>query len=157
MSTSATLWTIALQSPLSRRNYPGKNIGVGSHSLLQGIFLTLGSNPGLLRCRRPSESRGKMILFIYLFLAVLGLHRCVGFSLGAASGGCCLISVHGLLVCGGFSCCGAWGSRACELSTCGSPAPGHWLSICGTQVRVGSFQTRNRTRVSRIDRQIVHY
>ena len=25
--------------------------GVGSHSLLQGIFLTQGSNPGLLRCR----------------------------------------------------------------------------------------------------------
>ena len=26
---------------------PGKNIGVGSHSLLQGIFPTQGSNPGL--------------------------------------------------------------------------------------------------------------
>ena len=26
---------------------PGKNTGVGSHSLLQGIFLTQGSNPGL--------------------------------------------------------------------------------------------------------------
>ena len=30
---------------------PGKNTGVGSHSLLQGIFLTQGSNPGLLHCR----------------------------------------------------------------------------------------------------------
>ena len=29
----------------------GKNTGVGSHSLLQGIFLTQGSNPGLLYCR----------------------------------------------------------------------------------------------------------
>ena len=28
---------------------PGKNIGVGCHVLLQGIFLTQGSNPGLLR------------------------------------------------------------------------------------------------------------
>ena len=27
---------------------PGKNTGVGSHSLLQGIFLTQGSNPNLL-------------------------------------------------------------------------------------------------------------
>ena len=27
---------------------PGKNTGVGYHSLLQGIFLTQGSNPGLL-------------------------------------------------------------------------------------------------------------
>ena len=30
----------------------GKNTGVGSHSLLQGIFPTQGLNPGLLRCRR---------------------------------------------------------------------------------------------------------
>ena len=30
----------------------GKNTGVGSHALLQGIFLTQGSNPGLLHCRR---------------------------------------------------------------------------------------------------------
>ena len=28
---------------------PGKNTGVGCHALLQGIFLTQGSNPGLLR------------------------------------------------------------------------------------------------------------
>ena len=31
---------------------PGKNTGVGSHSLLQGIFLTQGSNSGLLHCRQ---------------------------------------------------------------------------------------------------------
>ena len=31
---------------------PGKNPGVGCHALLQGIFLTQGSNQGLLRCRR---------------------------------------------------------------------------------------------------------
>ena len=30
---------------------PGKNTGVGSHPLLQGIFLTLGSSLGLLHCR----------------------------------------------------------------------------------------------------------
>ena len=29
----------------------GQNTGLGSHSLLQGIFLTQGSNPGLLHCR----------------------------------------------------------------------------------------------------------
>ena len=29
---------------------PGKNTGVGGHSLLQGIFPTQGSNPGLLHC-----------------------------------------------------------------------------------------------------------
>ena len=31
-------------------NSPGQNTGVGSHSLLQGIFPTQGSNPGLLHC-----------------------------------------------------------------------------------------------------------
>ena len=36
-------------SPL---NSAGQNTGVGSLSLLQGIFPTQGSNPGLLHCRR---------------------------------------------------------------------------------------------------------
>ena len=33
-------------------NSPGRNTGVGSLSLLQGIFPTQGSNPGLLHCRQ---------------------------------------------------------------------------------------------------------
>ena len=33
-------------------NSPGKNIRVGCHSLLQGIFPTLESNLGLLHCRQ---------------------------------------------------------------------------------------------------------
>ena len=32
-------------------NSPGQNTGMGSLSLLQGIFPTQGSNPGLLHCR----------------------------------------------------------------------------------------------------------
>ena len=36
-------------------NSPGQNIGVGSLSLLQGIFPTLGSNPGFPHCRRFNE------------------------------------------------------------------------------------------------------
>ena len=40
------LWTARLLCPW---NSPGKNIRVGCHALLQGIFLTQGSNPGLLR------------------------------------------------------------------------------------------------------------
>ena len=32
-------------------NSPGKHTGIDGHSLLQGIFLTQGSNPGLLQCR----------------------------------------------------------------------------------------------------------
>ena len=38
---------------------PGKHTGVDCHALLQGIFPTQGSNPGLLHCRqilyRPSH------------------------------------------------------------------------------------------------------
>ena len=32
--------------------FPGKNTGVGCHFLLQGIFLTQGSNPDLQHCRQ---------------------------------------------------------------------------------------------------------
>ena len=50
---SDTVWPHGLQpaSFLCPWDSPGKNIGVGSHSLLQGIFPTQGSNPGLLYCR----------------------------------------------------------------------------------------------------------
>ena len=41
--------THGLYSPWSS---PGQNTGVGSHSLLQGIFPIKGSNPGLPHCRR---------------------------------------------------------------------------------------------------------
>ena len=33
-------------------NFPGNDIGVGCHFLLQGIFPTQGLNPGLLNCRQ---------------------------------------------------------------------------------------------------------
>ena len=54
------LWTVACQAPLSIE-FSGQNTGVDSHSLLQGIFPTQGSNPGLPHCRRtlPSEIPGK--------------------------------------------------------------------------------------------------
>ena len=37
---------------LCTRDSPGKNAGVGSHSLLQRIFPTHGTNPGLLHFRQ---------------------------------------------------------------------------------------------------------
>ena len=41
-------------------NSPGQNTGVGSWSLLQGIFPTQGLNPGLPHCRWiPAEPPGK--------------------------------------------------------------------------------------------------
>ena len=46
---SDSLWTHGLYSPW---NSPGQNTGVGSLSLLQGIFPTQGLNPGVPHCRR---------------------------------------------------------------------------------------------------------
>ena len=39
-------------NPSGSWDFTGKNPGVGSHSLLQGVFLILGSNPDLLYCRQ---------------------------------------------------------------------------------------------------------
>ena len=50
---SASLRHHGLQPPrlLCPRNSPGKDSAVHCHALLQGIFPTQGSNPGLLHCR----------------------------------------------------------------------------------------------------------
>ena len=60
-------------------NSPGKNTGVGSHSLLQGIFLTQGSNLNLLPCRQilyhlshqgsPTRERAIVVFFPFLLSA----------------------------------------------------------------------------------------
>ena len=42
---------VAHQAPLTMEFSPGKNTRMGCHSLLQGIFLTQGSNLSLLHCR----------------------------------------------------------------------------------------------------------
>ena len=44
-----TLWPRGLYSPWDS---PGQSTGVGSRSLLQRLFPTQGSNPGLPHCRR---------------------------------------------------------------------------------------------------------
>ena len=43
--------TVAQEAPLSM-GFSSKNVGVGWHFLLQGIFPTQGFNPGLLHCRQ---------------------------------------------------------------------------------------------------------
>ena len=48
-AVSDSSWPPGLYSPW---NSPGQNTGVGSLSLLQGIFSTQGWNPGLPHCRR---------------------------------------------------------------------------------------------------------
>ena len=47
----ATPWSVAGQAPLSME-FSRQDTGVGGHFLLQGIFLTQGSNLGLLHCRQ---------------------------------------------------------------------------------------------------------
>jgi len=47
----STPWAVAHQVPVSM-NSPYKSNGVVRHSLLQGIFLTRGSNLGLLNYRQ---------------------------------------------------------------------------------------------------------
>ena len=51
---SDSLWPHGLQPTrlLCPWDFPGKNNGEGCCSLLQGIFPTQGSNPGLLHCRQ---------------------------------------------------------------------------------------------------------
>ena len=46
------LWDTMNSTAYSSWNSPGQNAGVGSLSLLQGIFPTQESNWGLLHCRR---------------------------------------------------------------------------------------------------------
>ena len=67
--TLCTQRTVAHQAPCPW-DLPGKNTGVGCHSLLQRIFPTQGLNPGLVYCRQisavqadasPPEPPGKPI------------------------------------------------------------------------------------------------
>ena len=62
-------------------NSPGQNTGVGSLSLLQGIFTTQGSNPHLPRCRQIlyqlSNKESPGILEWYLFKCWIIIHSCL--------------------------------------------------------------------------------
>ena len=49
---SDSLWLHGPARPLCLWDFPGKNTGMDCHFLPQGIFLSQGSNPSLLNCRR---------------------------------------------------------------------------------------------------------
>ena len=66
---SDSLWPQWLHSPW---NSPGKTTGVGSLSLLQGIFPTQGSNPGLLHCRQILFQLSHKGSSIFLWAPFLG-------------------------------------------------------------------------------------
>ena len=58
---------------------PGKNAGMSSHSLLQGIFPTHGPNPGLLHHRQILYYRSHQgsSLCVYIFVFLLCMHECI--------------------------------------------------------------------------------
>ena len=63
---SYSLWPNGLQSPW---NSASQNTGVGSLSLLQGIFPTQGLNPGLPHCRwilYQLSHKGSELIFLYI-------------------------------------------------------------------------------------------
>ena len=63
----ATPWTVAYEAPPSR-DFPGKNTGVGCYFLLQRIFPSQGSNPGLPHCRQTLYPLSHHELLTYAFL-----------------------------------------------------------------------------------------
>ena len=100
----------------------------------------------------------KIILFIYLFLAVLVPRCCADSARVAASGGYSLaemLASH----CGGFF-FGAQAPGHTGFSSCGSQA--HRLNSCGTWAELlrgmwESSQIRDRTHVSCIGKQILYH
>ena len=84
----------------------------------------------------PRSLSFKMILFVYLFLTVLGLCCRMDFSLVVLSGGCSLAVVLLIVVAPLVAERGIQGTQAswivaCELSSCGSWALKHRLNSCG--------------------------
>ena len=70
MSDSLRLHGLQLARLLCPWDFPGKNTGVGCHSLLQGIFPTQGSNLGLLHCRQILYSPSHQgISFMYTYIS----------------------------------------------------------------------------------------
>ena len=65
---SDSLWPHGLYSPW---NSPGQNTGVGSRSLLQGMFPTQGSNPGLPHCRQMLYQLSTREAHVYKGIAII--------------------------------------------------------------------------------------
>ena len=82
---SNSLWPMDCSPPGSsvHGDSPGKNTGVGCHALLQGIFPTQKSNPGLPHCRwilySLSHQGTPIILYLLLKIStIFSLVYCVG-------------------------------------------------------------------------------
>ena len=121
-SGSVVLDSLRPQGLYSPWNSPGQNTGVGSCSLLQGIFPTQGSNPGLPHCRKivyQLSHQGsppnwvvcsECLLFFYLstvrmerlvtvvcVCVCMHIHACVSLSLGQVLNKCAYFSLFWIL------------------------------------------------------------
>ena len=100
-----------------------------SHSLLQGIFPTQGSNPGLLHCRQilyQLSHKGKYSFYLLIFGHTGSLLVLPKLSLVAVSRHCSSLWCEGFSL-RWFLCCRAWAlgtwasvAAACRLSSCGT-------------------------------------
>ena len=61
------LWPTRLLRPW---DFPGKNIGVGCHFLLQEIFPTQGSNPALLHCKQTLYCLSHQGIHLYVLKTI---------------------------------------------------------------------------------------
>ena len=80
-------------------DFLGKNTRVGSHSLLQGFFLTQGSNLGLLHCRQilyhlSHQGSPTLLSFFFFFLAALDLPCFVRAFSGCSEWGLLIVAVR---------------------------------------------------------------
>ena len=102
-------------------------------------------------------------IFFNLFLAVLGLHCCSGFSLVVASGRYSLVAVASLAVKHGLQVGQVSGVAAHGLCSCGSQALEHrqaqqlWCLGLVAPRHVGSSQIRNQTHVFSIGRLVLYH
>ena len=96
-----------------------------------------------------------ILKLINLFLAVLGLHCCVGSSRGEPGlpSSCSAQASHS----SGFSCGGAWANKFQELWHMGSIAGPESAGSVLTPRHVGSSQNRDWTCVSCTGRWILHH
>ena len=109
------------QKSVAIQAYPGdRTIQVWEKGRVRRFIKSIGHSISVSRkpvCGRPEAPasslffffffKGNFILFIYLFLAVLGLRCCMGF-LSLRWAGATLHCGARASHCGGFSCCGAW-------------------------------------------------
>ena len=142
----ATLWTVTARF-LFPWDSSGKNTGVGSHVLLQGIFLTQGSNPHLLHLLHwqagslPLAPTGKSIgiphvlLIVHLVSRVFFLFPC-SFLFFWPQCAACRIFIP-------------WPGVRTILLAVVAQNPNHWTTRglpCGTSGKELAYQCRRRGR-----------